>query len=42
MPVRYDDDPRMEQPRIAGHNGAEYEVAAVRGRPMKIAPERGE
>ena len=42
MPVRYDDDPRRGQPRIAGHNVAEYDVEGIPGRLMKTAPERGE
>ena len=42
MPVRYDDDPRSGQPRIAAHNVAQFEVEAVPDYPMKTAPARGE
>ena len=35
MPVRYDDDPRSGQPRIAVHNVAQFEVEAVPDRPLK-------
>ena len=42
MLVRYDDDPRSGQPRIAAHNVAQFEVEAVPDYPMKTAPARGE